>query len=116
MNITLDLANADEDFLDQLAKRVADELEARQGTAPKDDHLLRGATAIAEYIGCGRDRIYELRELGEIWPVKKDGGSLVARPSDLDKWVAQGGGKRRPGTRTAATTSTPSTTTEGGSP
>lgn len=79
--------------LDALAERVADILEER-GALPaasgSEDEWLRGADAIAAYLGCSRSRIYALTSARRL-PVQKDGAALVARRSDLDRFIEQGG-------------------------
>lgn len=86
----LALALPDE-LLERLAERVADLLDARNPAEP--DGWLRGAEAIAGYIGAPPSRVYALNSAGRI-PVEHDGSALVAKRSDLDAWVLAGGGKR----------------------
>jgi hypothetical protein len=54
---------------------------------------LRGAAKIASYIDCQASRVYALASAGRI-PVERDGSALVARKSELDTWLRNGGGKR----------------------
>jgi hypothetical protein len=54
---------------------------------------LRGAAKIAAYIDYPSSRVYALVSAGRI-PVERDGSSLIARRSVLDRWVREGGGKR----------------------
>ena len=79
-----------DDALEALARRAAqivmEEMERRDG-------WLRGADEIAAYIGCKKDRIYALVSAGRI-PVHKDGSALVAKRSELDAWIRNGGGVR----------------------
>lgn len=58
-----------------------------------DDGWLRGAQAIASYIASPVSRVYSLSSAQRI-PVEHDGSGLVARKSDLDRWIRSGGGKR----------------------
>lgn len=89
----LTLALPDE-LLEELAHRVADLLEQRgHGAPPAVDGWLRGAEAIAEYIGAPASRVYGLSSAKRI-PVEHDGSALIARRSQLDAWLRDGGGKR----------------------
>ncbi len=76
--------------LDHLAALVAQKLG---GAQPAGDGWLRGADKIAVYIDCPRSRVYALTSAGRI-PVERDGSNLLARKSDLDAWLREGGGKR----------------------
>jgi excisionase family DNA binding protein len=91
--VTAFLADLDDAALDRLAALLAPRLaRLAQPTAPTS--WLRGADAIAAYIGAPRSRVYALASAKRI-PIERDGASLVARRSDLDEWIA-GGGARRP--------------------
>ena len=79
----------DDDALDVLAERLRGRLAA---SAPTDGWL-RGAEAIARYIAAPTSRVYALSSAGRI-PVQHDGSSLVARRSELDAWLGDGGGRR----------------------
>lgn len=57
------------------------------------DGWLRGADEIAAYIGARRDRVYALVSADRI-PVHRDGSALVAKRSELDAWIRNGGGIR----------------------
>lgn len=81
-----DLSDAD---LDLLAERLAPRLAAR----PSDDGWMRGAERIAAYIDSPPSRVYALSSAGRI-PVEHDGSGLIARRSELDGWLRDGGGKR----------------------
>lgn len=85
------LAELDDQALDELARLLAPRLAAlsQQG----GDGWLRGADAIAEYIGAPRSRVYALASADRI-PIERDGSALVARRSELDRWLRGGGGKR----------------------
>lgn len=78
------------ELLEAIAERVADLLAERDG-----DGWLRGADAIAAYIGSPRSRVYALASCKPARiPVEHDGAGLVAKRSELDAWVRNGGGKR----------------------
>jgi excisionase family DNA binding protein len=83
------LAELDDAALDELAARLAPRLAG--GSA--DEGWLRGAERIASYLDCPASRVYALVSAGRI-PVERDGSSLIARRSELDKWVRSGGGRR----------------------
>jgi hypothetical protein len=88
----LHLALPDE-VLEALAQRVAAILADRE--APAADGWLRGADAIASYIDAPRSRVYALATCNPPRiPVERDGSSLLARRSDLDRWIRDGGGVR----------------------
>ncbi len=57
------------------------------------DGWLRGAGKIAAYIGAPRSRVYGLVSARRI-PVHHDGSALIARRSELDVWLLNGGGRR----------------------
>jgi hypothetical protein len=83
------LRELDDDALEALADRLRPRMSASQ----PNDSWLRGAEKIAAYIDSPRSRVYALASAGRI-PVERDGSNLVARRSELDKWVRDGGGKR----------------------
>jgi hypothetical protein len=68
------------------------ELVAVPDSGPEDGWL-RGADRIAAYIDCRRSRVYALTSARRI-PVHHDGSALVARRSELDQWLRDGGGLR----------------------
>lgn len=81
------------ELLEAIAQRTAEILAERQ--APAEDGWLRGAKAIAGYIGAPPSRVYSLATCNPPRiPVERDGSALVARKSKLDAWVRDGGGKR----------------------
>lgn len=86
--ITLDLPP---EAIEAIAQRVATILAERK--APVEDGWLRGADAIASHIGAPRSRVYALTSAGRI-PVERDGSALIARRSELDEWVREGGAVR----------------------
>jgi hypothetical protein len=79
-----------EDLVRQLAAQVAEVLEQSR---PARDGWLRGAARIAEYLDCPRSRVYALVSAGRIL-VEHDGSNLIARQSDLDRWIRSGGATR----------------------
>jgi excisionase family DNA binding protein len=78
-----------EDAIVALAERLRPHLIA----TPAGDGWLRGADAIAGHIGAPRSRVYALASAGRI-PVHRDGSALLARRSELDEWLRNGGGRR----------------------
>ncbi|MEK6251254.1 MAG: hypothetical protein AABM43_04795 [Actinomycetota bacterium] len=86
--LTLDLPP---ELIDAIAERVAAILAERQG--PTDDGWLRGAEAIGDYIGAPRSRVYALASARRL-AVHHDGSALIARRSELDAWLRDGGGRR----------------------
>lgn len=85
------LAELNDAALDALAERLAPRLADRLIQPAVE--WLRGADAIAEYIGAPRSRVYALTSAGRI-PIERDGSALIARTSDLDAWLRAGGAKR----------------------
>lgn len=88
MSLALDLPD---ELVDQIAERVAAKLADRQPAG--DDGWLRGADKIASYIDAPRSRVYALASADRL-PVERDGSALIARRSDLDRWIRDGGGRR----------------------
>jgi len=81
---------------DELVERIAEraaELIVRQRAETAADGWLRGANKIAAYIDCPRSRVYALVSAQRI-PVHHDGSALIARRSELDAWLLNGGGRR----------------------
>lgn len=87
MSAQIDLSD---ELVRQLALQVAEVLEQAR---PAKDGWLRGAARIAEYLDCPRSRVYALVSAGRI-PVEHDGSNLIARQSDLDRWIRSGGATR----------------------
>ena len=86
------LEGAGDDQRRRLAELLAPYLPSN--AAPVEGaRWLRGAEAVAAYIGAPRSRVYALASAGRI-PVERDGSALVARTDDLDGWLRAGGGKR----------------------
>ena len=82
----------DEELIEQIAERAAELIGVRSKTSP-EDAWLRGADRIAAYIDAPRSRVYALVSARRI-PVHHDGSALIARRSELDRWLVQGGGLR----------------------
>jgi hypothetical protein len=83
-------------LVDVIAKEVIDRLERQEQEAqsPPADGWLRGAKAIAAYIDAPVSRVYALSSCKpKRIPVRKEGG-LIARRSELDEWIRNGGAKR----------------------
>jgi len=70
---------------------VREELEALRPA--EEDGWLRGAEKIAAYLDAPVSRIYALSASGRL-PCLREGRSLIARRSDLDRWLAEGGARR----------------------
>jgi len=79
----------DDETIDEIARRAA----ALQPAPTIEDGWLRGAAKIAGYIDCPVSRVYALVSAKRI-PIEHDGSALIARKSELDKWLRAGGGKR----------------------
>ena len=82
----------DAELIEQIAERAA-ELIGERSKSPAEDGWLRGADRIAAYIDAPRSRVYALVSARRI-PVHHDGSALIARRSELDRWLVQGGGLR----------------------
>jgi hypothetical protein len=82
----------DAELIEQIAVRAA-EIVKGEGDRPSEDGWLRGADRIASYIDAPRSRVYALASARRI-PVHRDGSALIARRSELDRWLLQGGGLR----------------------
>lgn len=88
LDVVIELSDAQ---VEQIAEHTAELLTERP--AVERDGWLRGAERIAAYIDCPRSRVYALASARRI-PVERDGASLIARRSELDAWVRNGGGTR----------------------
>jgi hypothetical protein len=84
--------NLPPEVVERIAERAAELVAERQGTAIEDGWL-RGAGKIATYIDCPISRIYALVSAKRL-PVERDGSALVARRSELDRWLRNGGARR----------------------
>jgi hypothetical protein len=82
----------DEELIEQIAARAA-VLVGESAERQAKDGWLRGAEHIAAYIDAPRSRVYALASARRI-PVHRDGSALIARRSELDRWLLQGGGLR----------------------
>ena len=88
-----ELIDGDDSALARLADKLAPLLVDRLVAPATGEGWLRGADEIAAYIGSPRSRVYALASARRI-PVQRDGSALVARRSELDSWLQNGGGKR----------------------
>lgn len=84
--LTIDIGD---ELLEQIAERAAQMVTERQAE-PVAGGWLRGAEKIAEYIDCSTSRVYSLVSAKRI-PVHHDGSALIARRSELDRWLESGG-------------------------
>jgi excisionase family DNA binding protein len=84
--------NVGDELVERIARRAA-ELISEQASVPAEDGWLRGAERIAAYLDCPRSRVYALASARRI-PIHRDGSALIARRSELDKWLLGGGGLR----------------------
>jgi hypothetical protein len=81
------------ELVELIAERAAELVAERAATGGNGDGWLRGAEAIGAYIGAPASRVYALSSAGRI-PVEHDGSALIAKRSELDRWVREGGGTR----------------------
>jgi hypothetical protein len=77
---------------EQIAERAAALVAGRRVEA-EGDGWLRGADKIAAYIDAPRSRVYGLVSARRI-PIHHEGSALIARRSELDAWLLNGGGRR----------------------
>jgi hypothetical protein len=84
--------NIGDELVERIAERAA-ELVARRRDETAADGWLRGADKIAAYIDAPRSRVYGLVSARRI-PIHHDGSALIARRSELDAWLLNGGGRR----------------------
>lgn len=83
------------EVVEEIAEKVAAIMEERRSAPAGGTEWIRGAQAIADYLDCPRGRVYALAgTTPPRIPVTRDGSSLIARRSDLDRWLENGGGKR----------------------
>lgn len=76
----------------RIEARLLERLSATADTGT--DRWLRGTETIARYVDAKPSRISALISAGRFWPAKKDGRWNLAKTSDLDRWVEEGGGLR----------------------
>lgn len=88
LGISLDIGD---ELVERIAERAAELVAGQQEVA--GDGWLRGADKIAAYIDAPRSRVYGLASAHRI-PVHHDGPALIARRSELDAWLLNGGGRR----------------------
>jgi type II secretory pathway component PulK len=84
--------NVEDELIERIAERAAELIDQRQEETTGDGWL-RGADKIAAYIDAPRSRVYGLVSTRRI-PVHHDGSALIARRSELDAWLRNGGGRR----------------------
>ncbi len=89
MGISVDIGD---ELVERIAERAAELVAGRQEETTGDGWL-RGADKIAAYIDAPRSRVYGLAAARRI-PVHHDGSALIARRSELDAWLLNGGGRR----------------------
>jgi hypothetical protein len=82
----------DDELIEQIAERAA-ALIGERSQRQQSDGWLRGADKIAAYIDAPRSRVYALVSSHRI-PIHHDGSALIARRSELDRWLIHGGGLR----------------------
>jgi len=89
--LTVDVPQA---LVEVIAERAAGLIAERTATA-EEDGWLRGAKRIAAYLDAPRSRIYALANCKPPRiPIHRDGSNLIARRSELDSWVREGGDRR----------------------
>jgi hypothetical protein len=82
------------EVIEAIAQRAAEIVLEGQGVGAEDGWL-RGAEAIAEYIDAKVSRVYALAGCTpKRIPIHHDGSALIARRSELDAWLLNGGGRR----------------------
>jgi hypothetical protein len=82
----------DDALIERIARRAAELVRQWDGGSTCDGWL-RGADKIGGYIDCSRSRVYALVSARRI-PIHHDGSALIARRSELDRWLRAGGGRR----------------------
>jgi len=81
-----------DELVEQIATRAA---ELVAGNGQIEDGWLRGAQKIADYVDAPTSRVYALATTNPPRiPIERDGSALIARRSDLDRWIRSGGGTR----------------------
>lgn len=85
-------------WLEVLARRVAELVAARAADTPEPWVGVHGAAA---HIGCKPQRVYDLvyRKDETRIPHRKEGGRLLFKLSQLDRWIDSGGGGEFRGSR-----------------
>jgi len=84
MSVRVEIELSDEQ-LGEIARRAAELMPAASEWLNVEE--------AAEYLRCGKGRIYSLTSAGRI-PHVKDGSRTLFRRSELDEWLRAGGGKR----------------------
>ena len=82
---------APDGWLEAIARRVAELLAARDASTPEP---WVGVREVASHLGCRPQRVYDLvhRKDETRIPHRKEGGRLVFKLSQLDRWIDSGGG------------------------
>ena len=75
------------ELVDEIARRVAERIGAERGPEP-----WVGVAQAAVHLDCKPQRIYDLvhRQDESRIPHRKEGGRLLFKLSELDRWVEQG--------------------------
>jgi excisionase family DNA binding protein len=77
------------EMLDQIAQRVADILEERQGSQSEPARRWLTVDQAADYLGCKRQRVYDLRSSGRLSRCG-DGRRVLVDRRELDALVEGG--------------------------
>jgi excisionase family DNA binding protein len=88
--LTLDIPP---EFVEQLAQRAAEILRDQQSASGPEPWL--DVQAAADHLSCPKSRIYALVSARRI-PHHRDGSRLLFRTDELDKWIVNEHGGKRP--------------------
>lgn len=77
------------DDLRRLANELAPYLAEINGTTGRDSDPWLTADQAATHLGCKRDRIYDLVQLGKLTP-RRDGRRVLLKRSQLDGYLQAG--------------------------
>lgn len=74
--------------IDAIVDRVADRVERSEPAVER----WMGVAEVAAHLGCKRQRIYDLvyRRRSSGIPHRKEGGRLLFRLSEIDRWIESG--------------------------
>jgi excisionase family DNA binding protein len=72
--------------VEAIAQRAAELVIEQVETASRSAREWLSVEAAAEYLGCNKQRIYELRSAGRL-PRHREGGRAIVRRADLDALV-----------------------------
>jgi excisionase family DNA binding protein len=77
-----------DELLDEIADRVADRLASRLHAAQPQPPVTPWLTAseAAEYLRCGKQRLYNLKAAGRI-PYHREGDRLLFHRRELEEWL-----------------------------